>query len=206
MLYDFKQKAKLEIEWQFLSISRWLKELWELDDIMNINSVLWRKNFLIIAIYSANEFILEYIIELFFSKIYDVMESELWPKYHIQFERQKLKKYITDNHSSRLDSIEDILCQLIGNVQSKWIFNSIEVKMGKDYSILKWELIEFKWFRDKIAHSSKNFFSDPAGSQFKGFPNAVVTKRLDRMQLLLISFSDFFYDELWELFIPNEKS
>lgn len=196
MLSQLKISIKSEISSQFQAIYSWINDIGEILDVTNPHQILSRKNFLIIAIYSANEYIIEHSIDLFFSNIYDQMERELWPKLYIEYNRVCLKKIINNNHSWKLSSNQEMLSELIWTVDSIRVFNNIKNIIWKDFDNLASELGSFKNFRDSIAHSSVKFFTDAAWSQLTVFPNSTIISRLKKIEENITRFCDILYDEL----------
>ncbi|MBP9812147.1 hypothetical protein KBC86_02085 [Candidatus Gracilibacteria bacterium] len=196
LISDLKSQINSEVLSQFQAIYYWINDVGEILDVTNPNQILSRKNFLIIAIYSANEYIVEHTIELFFSKIYDKMETEQGSKMYIDYNRGILKRIINNNHSGKIISNQEMLAELIGSVDSKRIFSNIKSKLASDYDLLSSELGMFKGFRDSIAHSSVKFFTDAAGSQLTVYPNSDIINRLKKLEGIWILFCECLYDEL----------
>ena len=197
---DLKKKIKDEINLQFSCIINWTSIIWEVQDITIPEQVIQRKNFLIVWIYSANEYILESAIDFFYSELYDAIWKETGNNLWIKSEKLKIDACVSGNHNGTIDGIEKMLWSIIGSSHARKVLEAIKSSMGNNYSVFLKELSDFKKHRDKQAHSSINFFSNDFTWIAVDIDNARINLRINNLSVLFQEFCDHLYDELNKLY------
>lgn len=193
-----------EIQREFQSVLDWIKAIWPIKDNTALEEITQRKNYLIIGIYAANEYLVESLITNFFQSLYWLIEAESGHSLTIRNERVKIASITKNNHNWTRQGLEGMLSDILGNVDTKKIIKDSWEQMGSEFSVFFNELTKFKDLRDKITHSSKNCFTDIAWSSFDVIEINKSIARIEKLRKLFTEFSECFYQELNKIYkIPN---
>lgn len=146
------------IKQNFKYVTTWNSEIASIKSI-DTTLLITKKNFLIIWLSSINEYLIEKIILLYYTKYFDLLREETGFENYINYEMHKIEQVVEQNHDWSFKWFSSILSLIMWNMIWIWkIEKFIESDFKGDLGKFKGKMTDIRKLRNKLWHTSEYYF------------------------------------------------